>query len=176
MQWVALFRGINVGGNNKLPMADLRALASELGFDNPRTYIASGNLVFGSDKAVAELEELLAAAVQQSFGFTPSIIMRSVAELQSALASNPFAGRVTEGKQLHLFFLDEPASTYDEIKLRELAVASEDFALIGRVFYLFAPEGIGRSRLAEKMEPYFPRRMTARNLNSVAAIVALAET
>jgi uncharacterized protein (DUF1697 family) len=174
MIWVALFKGINVGGNNKLPMAELRVMASQLGFENPRTYIASGNLVFDSGKDAAELKAMLAKAVKQRFGFAPFIIMRSVQQLQEALVTNPFAGQVTEGKQLHLFFLDEPAEKYDEVKLRELAVESEDFALIGRVFYLFAPDGIGRSKLAEKMGPYFPKRMTARNLNSIEAIVALA--
>ncbi len=171
--WVALFRGINVGGNNKLPMADLKALATELGLDNPRTYIQSGNLVFGSDKDAATIEAMLAAAIERRFGFTPPIIMRTSGDLKDALAINPFASRVTEGKQLHLFFLDAAAEKYDEAKLRALAIESEDFALIGNVFYLFAPEGIGRSKLAEKMGPLFPKRMTARNLNSVNAIMAL---
>lgn len=174
MIWVALFRGINVGGNNKLPMAELRAMASQLGLENPRTYIASGNLVFGSGKDAAELEAMLAGAIKQRFGFAPLIIMRSVRQLKEALATNPFAGRVTEGKQLHLFLLDEPADKYDEAKLRDLAVESEDFALIGNVFYLFAPDGIGRSKLVEKMGPFFPKRMTARNLNSVEAVIAMA--
>jgi uncharacterized protein (DUF1697 family) len=174
MQWAALFRGINVGGNNKLPMVELRSLALELGLDNPRTYIQSGNLVFNSDKDASELEALLAAAVEQRCGFAPSIIMRSLEQLSQALAGNPFEAQVTEGKQLHLFFLDAPADKYDEAKLRELAVEGEDFALIGDVFYLFAPDGIGRSKLAEKMGPNFPKKMTARNLNSVQAIIELA--
>ncbi len=174
-RWAALFRGINVGGNNKLPMADLRALAAELGLDNPRTYIASGNLVFGSDQDAVALDAMLTSAVERRFGFKPSILLRTAEEIQMAMGHNPFAARVTEGKQLHLFFLDEPADKYNATKLRELAVESEDFALIDGVFYLFAPEGIGRSRLAEKMGPYFPKRMTARNLNSVKAIADMLE-
>jgi uncharacterized protein (DUF1697 family) len=173
--WAALFRGINVGGNNKLPMAELRVLAAELGLDKPRTYIQSGNLVFASDKDAVVLETMLAAAIKQRFGFAPSIIMRTADDIKHALALNPFASRVTEGKQLHLFFLDAAADRYDEEKLRALATVSEDFVLIGDVFYLFAPDGIGRSRLAEKMGPYFPKRMTARNLNSINAIMAMME-
>ncbi len=174
MKWIALFRGINVGGNNKLPMVELRLLAVELGFGDPRSYIQSGNLVFSSDKDAGQIESILAGAVEKRFGFHPFIIMRSADAFASALDANPFAGRVTEGKQLHLFFLDEPAAKYDEAALRALAAESEDFALIGDVFYLFAPDGIGRSKLAEKMGPYFPKRMTARNLNSVKAISELA--
>ncbi|MGL5839087.1 MAG: DUF1697 domain-containing protein [Sphingorhabdus sp.] len=176
MKWIALFRGINVGGNNKLPMAELRELASELGFDDPKTYIQSGNLVFGSEKSAFDLEKILGDAVEKRFGFRAQIIIRNADALIAALDANPFHDRVTEGKQLHLFFLDEPASRYNEAKLRDLAVESEDFALIGDIFYLFAPEGIGRSRLAEKMGPYFPKRMTARNLNSVQALCKLARS
>jgi uncharacterized protein (DUF1697 family) len=175
MKWVALFKGINVGGYNKLPMAELRMLATDLGFDGPKTYIASGNLIFGSDMDAARIEKILGETVEKRFGFHPFIIMRSVEALSASLGANPFSDRVTEGKQLHLFFLDEPAARYDAEKLRQLAVESEDFALIGDVFYLFAPDGIGRSKLAEKMGPYFPKRMTARNLNSVKAIIELAE-
>lgn len=175
MKWVALFRGVNVGGNNKLPMAELRKLATDLGFGDPKTYIQSGNLIFDGGSDAAQLEDILSSAVEKRFGFRAAIIMRSIDALAEALAINPFAARVSEGKQLHMFFLDEPPVRYDEVALRALAAESEDFALIGDIFYLFAPEGIGRSRLAEKMGPYFPRRMTARNLNSVKAICDLAQ-
>lgn len=175
MKWVALFKGINVGGNNKLPMAELRTLAAELGFVDPKTYIQSGNLIFDANDQAAHIEKILSAAVEKHFGFHPAIIMRNADALAAALKANPFAARVNEGKELHMFFLDEPAVKYDEAALRALAVESEDFALIGDIFYLYAPEGIGRSKLAEKMGPYFPRRMTARNLNSVRAIVELCQ-
>lgn len=175
MKWVALFKGINVGGNNKLPMAELRALATELGLGDAKTYIQSGNLIFDSEDEADVIEEELATAVEQRFGFRPSIILRSADALKAALATNPFAARVSEGKQLHMFFLDAPAEKYDEAALRALAIETEDFALIGDVFYLFAPDGIGRSKLVEKMSPYFPKQMTARNLNSVQAISDLTQ-
>jgi uncharacterized protein (DUF1697 family) len=176
LKWIALFRGINVGGNNKLPMVELCAIAADLGFHEPKTYIQSGNLIFRSDKTAQEIEDILAAAVEAQFGFRPHIILRSSEALTAAVKANPFRDRVTDGKQLHLFFLDEPATRYDEAKLRDLALESEDFALIGDIFYLFAPEGIGRSKLADKMGPYFPKRMTARNVNSVQAILQMAES
>jgi uncharacterized protein (DUF1697 family) len=176
MKWIALFRGMNVGGHNKLPMVELRTLAANLGFGEPKTYIQSGNLIFKSDSNAKEIAEILVAAVEKQFGLCPDIILRSSTALQAALEANPFQARVTEGKQLHMFFLDEPATKYDEAKLRTLAVPSEDFALLGDVFYLFAPDGIGRSKLVEKMGPYFPKRMTARNLNSVRAILELAKS
>lgn len=176
-RWVALFRGINVGGNHKVPMAELRALSSDLGFDNPQTYIQSGNLVFGSDeKDGSKLESQLATAVERRFGFHPLIIMRSAVELASAIKSNPFAAKVKEGKELHIYFLDADADKYDEAAVNDLAIESEEFALKDGLFYLFAPEGVGRSKLAEKLPKYLPKRHTARNLNSVKAILDLANT
>lgn len=173
IRWVALFRGINVGGNNKLPMADLRALASGLGHESVATYIQSGNLVFSSPTDDgAQLETALAAAVEARFGFRPIIILRTMAQLAEALAANPFAAQVTEGKQLHLFFCEGSNPRYHEPAMRALATPTEDFAMVGDVFYLFAPDGIGRSKLAEKLP--LPKRNTARNLNSIQAILALA--
>ena len=174
IRWIALFRGINVGGNNKLPMADLRELAAELGFEEPKTYIQSGNLVLGSDEKDAEkLEAMLAGAVEKRFGFHPCIVMRNVEQFQAALDANPYAAKVKEGKELHLYFLDGPADKYDEAVIRELAAESEEFTLKDGIFYLYAPEGIGRSKLAEKLPKYLPKRHTARNLNSVRAILDL---
>ncbi len=172
-RWVALFRGINVGGKNKLPMADLRALATDLGYGDVATYIHSGNLVFSSPQGdSAQLEAALAAAVEARFGFRPIILLRTMAQLADALSANPFASRVTEGKQLHLFFCEGSNSRYDEAAMRQLATPTEDFAMIGDILYLFAPDGIGRSKLAEKLP--LPKRNTGRNLNSIEAILALA--
>lgn len=177
MKWVALFKGVNVGGHNKLPMADLRHLAAEFGLEDPKTYIQSGNLVFNSSQTDAKiLEAQLAGAIEKRFGFRPVIIMRRANYLAAAIRANPFAGIMTEGKQLHLFFLDEPAAKFDEAALRAFATDGEDFQMKGDIFYLFAPQGIGRSKLVEKMGSYFPKRMTARNLNSVKAISQLARS
>lgn len=173
-RWVALFRGINVGGNNKLPMAELRDLATGLGFTDVATYIQSGNLLFSAPGTPEAIEARLADGVASRFGFRPVILLCTVTEVESALAANPFAERVTEGKQLHLYFLDGPADGFDEAVLRQLAVDGEDFALIGGIFYLYARDGIGRSKLAEKLPRHLPARHSARNLNTVQAILALA--
>ena len=173
-RWIALFRGINVGGNNKLPMADLRMMAAALGFSGIATYIQSGNLLLSSTTAAAEIERHLADAVAQRCGFRPAILLRTVDQVAAALTANPFAARVTEGKQLHFYFLDGPAERFDAAALHALAVDGEDFALVGDVLYLYARDGVGRSKLAEKLPRYLPPRTTARNFNSIQAILALA--
>lgn len=174
-KWIALFRGINVGGNNKLPMKELRDLAGELGFEDAKTYIQSGNMVFGSaEKSAEKLEEQLAAAIHKQFGFAPMVLMRRATDLEKAMKGNPFASKVTEGKQCHIYFLEGECS-YDEVALKEITKDNEEFALKGDLFYLYAPDGVGQSKLAEKLPKYLPKRYTARNLNSVQAVLDLAK-
>jgi uncharacterized protein (DUF1697 family) len=154
-------------------MAELRELATELELAEPRTYIQSGNLVFGSERTEAELSCAAEAAVKVRFGISTPILLRNAKHMAKALAANPFAAQVSEGKQLHFFFFDGVAEKYDEAALRSLAIGTEDFALTGNVLYLFAPEGVGRSKLAENLPRFLPHRYTARNLNSVEAIFEL---
>src|SRR5438270_7932459 len=87
---VALLRGINVGGHRRLPMAELRDLAAEIGLANARTYVASGNLVFDSSLAAVEIESLVEQGVERRFGFAVDVIVRDADQWRSLLASNPF--------------------------------------------------------------------------------------
>lgn len=158
-------------------MVRLRALAAELGFAHAVTYIQSGNLLFDAVGADASaIENRLAAAVEQEFGFRPIIIMRTVAEVCAAALANPFAAEVTEGKQLHIYFCDGEFAGYDGAAVAALLSEAEKIAVVGDAVYLFAPDGVGRSRLAEKLPRYLPKRHSARNLNSVRAILQLATT
>ncbi len=175
IRWIALFRGINVGGNNIIPMARLRELAAKLGFGNVATYIQSGNLMFDAVEVDAStIENRLAAAVENEFGFRPIILMRTVAEVSAAVQANPFAAEVIEGKQLHIYFCDGGFESYDGVAVATLLSETEKITVIGDAVYLFAPDGVGRSKLAEKLPRYLPKRHSARNLNSVSAILQLA--
>ena len=104
---VALLRAINVGGRNKLPMAELRALFEDAGCADVRTYIQSGNVVLRASAALARrLPERMAAAIEAELGFRPPIVMRSGAELRAVTAGNPFPD-VEDPKLLHVAFLRE---------------------------------------------------------------------
>jgi uncharacterized protein (DUF1697 family) len=151
-------------------MAELRELALSLGFAAPRTYIQSGNLVFGSERTEADLSSALETAVKAKFGISTPNLLRNTDQIAAAIAANPFAAQVSEGKQFHFFFFDGPADKFDEASVRALASETEDFALIDNVLYLFAPDGVGRSKLAEKLPGFVPQRYTARNFNSINAI------
>lgn len=174
--WIALLRGINVGGKNILPMKDLRAIVERLGYENIRTYIQSGNCVFDSANDNPDrLADTLSEAINKHAGFQPSVCVLTAKSLKGAIAVNPFSVDDANLKNVHLFFLMADISTFDEAALKIFATQGEQFHLVGRVFYLWTPNGIGRSKLAEKISKLIPVEMTARNLRSAIKIAALAE-
>ncbi len=168
--WIALLRGINVGGKHIIPMKELSKLLEEAGFAQVKTYIQSGNVVF--QHATRPRDEI-GQLIEGKFGFKPSVFILSVEDLQRAAANNPYPTDI--GKTLHFFFFDKEPETVDEALLTSLQAASEEFVLIDKVFYLYAPDGIGRSKLVEKIGKAFPDvEMTARNWNTINKLLALA--
>lgn len=172
---IALFRGINVGGNRILPMKELASLLEGLGAAEVRTYIQSGNAVLKSDRPVAELSREIETAIEERYGFRPRVLLLEVAELRDAMENNPFPEAVSEPKSLHLYFLSERPASPDLAGLEDLKKTNERFVLSGTVFYLHAPDGIGRSRLAEKAEALLGVSATARNWRTVTKVAAMAE-
>jgi len=172
--YIALLRGINVGGNNKLPMKELRVVLETLGLQSVKTYIQSGNVIFQSkrnDRAL--LAQEIGAAIGQSHGFTPAILLLTVAEFQAAMQANPFPEAENEPKSLHLFFMDPAPQDSDVSALAALQAESERFVLTEKVFYLHAPEGIGRSKLAERFGRGWQVTITARNWRTVTKLMEL---
>ena len=174
--YIALFRGINVGGKNILPMKELSAVLEGLGLKNIQTYIQSGNVVFKtSTSGKRKIANDIRAAIEKSHGFAPQVLLLSIPELRNAIASNPFPEGESVPKSLHLFFMESSPANPDLVGLASLKTMSERFKLDGTVFYLFASEGIGRSKLAAKAEKALGVTGTGRNWRSVNAILSLAE-
>jgi uncharacterized protein (DUF1697 family) len=175
--WIALLRGINVGGKNILPMAELVQVLESLGLRDVKTYIQSGNVVFRSSGEVpASLSVDIASTIETRHGFRPHVLIVSADQWKDAMESNPFPEAEAEPKTLHLFFM---ASAPADPDLEGLAVArapSERFHLTGRVLYLYAPQGIGRSKLAAKAEKLLRVPATARNWRTVQKLWEMAET
>jgi len=166
--WIGLFRGINVGGNNILPMAKLKSDLEALDLRNVRTYIQSGNVVFdASAKTAASLSKKIASQIEERHGFRPHVIILSCDDLLAAIDSNPFPRAAAEPKTLHFYFLAEPAVNPDKTALNKLKSPTENFKLTGRVFYLHAPDGIGRSKLAANAEKHLGVVTTGRNYRTV---------
>lgn len=175
--YVALLRGINVGGKNKLPMAELRALLEELGLEHVKTYIQSGNVIFQTERTdAAALAEEISAAIGQSHSFTPSVIVLDKGAFQSAMEANPFPEAEDEPKSVHLFFLSGPPAAPGFETLDELKKENERYELIGNVFYLHAPDGIGRSKLAERFSRPWDVTITGRNWRTVGKIMEMVQS
>jgi len=173
--YVALLRGINVGGKNILPMKRLVAVLEGIGLKKVQTYIQSGNVVFQTrTNSSKKLSGDIGAAIGKSHGFVPPVLVLSIQEFRNAVVSNPFPDGENEPKSLHLFFMESSPVSPDLARLASLQSESERFQLDGTVFYLHAPEGIGRSKLAANVEKALGVTGTGRNWRSVKAILSLA--
>ncbi len=172
---IALLRGINVGGKNRLPMKDLVALLGDLGARNMRTYIQSGQAAFeGGERHPADLAAAIREGIFERHGFEPHVLVLERDDLERAIASNPFAEADEDPKSVHLGFLDSAPARPDLEGLEALRTGSERFHLEGTVFYLHAPEGVGRSKLAARAERLLGVPMTDRNWRTVRRIQAMA--
>jgi len=172
---VALFRGINVGGNNRLPMKDLEALFAKNGCVDVKTYIQSGNVIFRSAMSDgARLAERLTAAVSSRHGFAPRVLVLTRRELERAAAGNPFPEADGNPKSVHLFFLTERPKKADLKSLEALKTKTERFALEGKVLYLHTPDGFGSSKLAQRAERLLGVEATARNWRTVTTLLEMA--
>lgn len=171
---VLLLRGINVGGHNILPMAQLRLLLSDLKLKDVATYIQSGNAVFSCPpERAGQLAHQIGSRIEKEFGFTVQAQVWPLEEFTAIAAGCPFAGDADPGRVL-LYFLAEPATGADLDRLAGLQSATEAFQLTGRAFYLNAPDGIGRSKLAAAVEKCLGVPATGRNLRTVARLLEMA--
>ncbi|MGW0707151.1 DUF1697 domain-containing protein [Streptomyces sp. NPDC002643] len=175
--YAALLRGINVGGSKKVPMADLRALLTGLGHDAVATYLQSGNAVFTTDTGDEDsLAADITAAIEQRFGFTVDVLVRDHAYLEAVRRDCPYPATELEGKQLHVTYFSQPVDADRFAGLDRQAFLPEEFSLGDRALYLYAPDGLGRSKLAEALSK--PRLLkgliaTSRNWNTVAKLAEL---
>jgi uncharacterized protein (DUF1697 family) len=174
--YVVLFRGINVGGKNKLPMKDLVATLENIGCREVATYIQSGNAVFRSEEQDALLlSETIEAAIKERHGFEPRVLVLASEEMERAMRSNPFPEAESEPKTLHLYFLAVPPESPDLDALEGIKGDRERFVLGDGVFYLHAPDGIGRSKLAANIEKLLGVLVTARNWRTVRKVMEMAQ-
>jgi uncharacterized protein (DUF1697 family) len=173
--YIALFRGINVGGKSMLPMKELVILLEDLGARNVKTYIQSGNAIFKSDeKNVSQLSNKISIAVKQRCGFMPHVLLLELDEIEKIIAENPFPEAESDPSSLHLGFLANTPERIDLEKIKSIKKECEKFHLSEHVFYLYAPEGVGRSKLAASIEKILGVPMTDRNWRTVRKIREMA--
>lgn len=164
--YVALLRGVNLMGSTTLRMADLKAIAGKLGFENVRTYIASGNLLFTSSQAEAAIKSSLEAAVKRHMSRDVGVMVRTAKELAEVVEANPF-GEEPGGKVVAIFFDEAPPAGAIEAATN---IADERLALGRREIYVHYPSGQGRSKLDLRSRALG----TARNMNTVGKLAELA--
>jgi len=175
LTFVALLRAVNVSGQSKIPMADLRARLEAAGFGDVRTYVQSGNVVFAAQgDEPSEHAAAIHRLIERQFGHDVGVLVLTAAELAQAAAVNPFLASGTDEKALHVTFLFAPAGV-DGLGGRELpAHDGERVQRAGPVIYLYLPHGYGRTRLNNA---YFERALgtsaTTRNWRTVLALVAM---
>jgi uncharacterized protein (DUF1697 family) len=166
-KYVALLRAVNVGGTGKLPMTELKSMCESSGFVNPRTYIASGNVVFESKLSESAVKEKLESCMTKYAGKPVDVLVRSGSEMATVLAKNPFKSRAPSATVA--IFLDErpPKDTLKMIT----GQGAEEVALGTREIYVHYGDGMGRSKLKIPAAA----RGTARNMNTVAKLAEWAK-
>jgi uncharacterized protein (DUF1697 family) len=172
-RYVVLLRAVNVGGNNKVPMARLRELAEQLGYTDVATYVQSGNLVVSADaKQAAEVERAVADAIRTDLGVDVAVIVRNRKELAAVIAANPFSEIADDPARLLVNFLtaQPAAAALDALDRNEFA--PERFEFGDRCIYQWFPDGVGKSKLATA--PWDRRlgvRGTGRNWRTVTTLL-----
>ncbi|HEX3928128.1 MAG TPA: DUF1697 domain-containing protein [Gemmatimonadales bacterium] len=172
---IALLRGVNVGGNRKIPMADLRAALTKAGLANTRTLLHSGNVVFeGSRRSGAALERWLEAETVARVGVAAEYMVRTPAEWRAMIAANPFRAEASDTPALlHAFLCKEPPTAAQIKALKAAIPGREKMAAGSHHLYVYYPDGAGESRLNAALLDRLVGSATARNWNTVLKLAAM---
>jgi uncharacterized protein (DUF1697 family) len=173
-RYVALLRGINVGGSNKISMPQLRAMAESLGYQSVSTYINSGNLLFTSAKSSEALAEEIQQAIKAEFGRPIDVTVRDLDQLRAVLAANPFPDG--NPSQVTVAFLTKRAAPTAREKVADLAKDYEPFTFAGTEVYVNYTHGLGNSLLAERFSKAVGVSATVRNIRTVAKIAEMLDS
>jgi uncharacterized protein (DUF1697 family) len=174
--YVALLRGINLAGRNRVSMADLRKVFGALGAEDVATYLQSGNVVFKSRvKKPAELIEGIEAGVARELGLQVKVLLCGKAELAKVLAENPLAGSGRDPQKLHVTFLSETPARARVRALDPKLGEPDEFRVVGRRVYLHCPNGYGKTKLGNAyLEKQLGVAATTRSWKTVTKLAELA--
>jgi uncharacterized protein (DUF1697 family) len=176
LRQIVLLRGINLGPARRVPMADLRRLLGEAGYEDVRTYVQSGNVVLSSDAAPAELEAECAKLISKRFGIDVPVVVRTRDELAKVVDANPLEAVADNPKRYQVSFLHEPLDAETAGRLRGLVAEPEALVIDGREIYAWHPEGVARSKLWNGLAGKgLGVTATARNWTTVTTLLAMAD-
>jgi uncharacterized protein (DUF1697 family) len=170
-KYISILRGINVGGNRKILMKDLKSLLEKLGFSKVETYIQSGNVLFESDQKLSNsvLEKSIQQLIATTFGFDVPVIVRSAEEWSESVASNPFwKEKDVDIDRLHLTFLKDWPVLEKLDKISSLAFPPDKFEIIGMNVFVYCSAGYSDSKLTNQFfESKLGVQATTRNWKTV---------
>ena len=173
--FVALFSGINVGGNRIVKMAELRAFFEDLGFADIASYVQSGNVVFQAKKGdAASLPTQIEAAFEKKWGFHSRIMVRDLGWFKRLVSENPYPEVAGDPTKLHAYALEREPTAEEIARLAEKCIGPESFEVKGDVLYLKAPDGLGKSVFANLIPRVLKVPGTARNWRSMLALLEMA--
>ncbi len=175
--YLALLRGINVGGRNKLPMQELVQLFVEVGCSDVRSYIQSGNVIFNADSALAEtIPARISRAIAEYSGYEIPVVLRTIEQLRNAIRSNPFLDAGAAADALHILFLAGSPERHRVDSLDPNRSRPDAFAVRGQEIYLYLPNGVARTKLTND---YFDSKLstmsTGRNWRTVNKLLEMME-
>jgi uncharacterized protein (DUF1697 family) len=170
-RFIALLRGINVGGHNKVPMAALRETCESVGCAEVATYIQSGNVVLTSSLDAKKLRDVLETAIAERLGVSPVVVIRTRHQLADVIAGNPFTDADTD--HLHVAFLSEKPDASQVAALAELDYPPEDVAVRGTEAYFHLPNGLGRAKIPELFGRRVKTPATVRNWRTVNKLLQM---
>jgi uncharacterized protein (DUF1697 family) len=177
MKYIALLRGINVGGNNRIAMADLRALHAGIGHTDVLTHLQSGNVVFTAGKAGTDtVARAIEAAITGELGLSIRVVVRTGPEMRAVVEHDPLAGVATDPARHLVTFLSAAPAADKLAAITEADYAPERFAVQGREVYMWLPDGIRDAKLARiNWDRKFGVVATGRNWNTVTKLADMAQ-
>lgn len=177
--FISILRGINVSGQKKILMADLKALYESLKLKDVATYIQSGNVLFKSSENLSDLEFAvkIKKSIHKKYGFEVPVIIRSKEEIEKIVSNNPFlADKNMDLKKLHVTFLSEIPATENVGSIASISYSPDQFIISGKEVYLYIPVSYGETKLSNN---FFEKKLkvsaTTRNWNTVNKLLELAE-
>jgi len=175
MKYVALLRGINVGGHRKFPKANQLELLQNCKLDNPAVYLHTGNWVFESSKNKAELESLLLKSMEDMLGWNVPILLKSAREINTIISDCPF---LEEKKKRSYFMLPFTKPLEEQVEeINKISFPNEEFHIKHDCIYLYVDLGMSKAKLSNN---WFEKKLkitaTARNYNTMKAILKLLES
>ncbi|HEY8291054.1 MAG TPA: DUF1697 domain-containing protein [Thermomicrobiales bacterium] len=176
--YLALLRGINVGGKNKLPMKDLIAMFVAAGCRDVRAYIQSGNIIFNAEPGiVTPIPDVITARIAEQLGYRVPIVLRTAGEMGEIMRHNPFVAAGADENTLHVLFLADRPSADRVSGLDTDRSPPDEFIVRGQEVYLCLPNGAGRTKLTNA---YFDTKLatvsTGRNWRTVTTLLAMMES